>query len=608
MIEKRKLHRLDSMAIVGLVIFFILIVRLFFLQIYEGKHYSEMAEGNRMRIFPITAPRGNIYDRNGVLLVTSKPGYSISILPYTKQVNAKEIDELAKLTGTSTAVIERRVKEKKDTFELATIKTNAPQEVVAKIRENPAEFPGVIIEIQPTRDYLYGTLAAHMFGYVSEINDNELESLKKIGGGAYVVGDIIGKTGLESVYDADIRGISGGKRVEVDVSGKPVTTLAEKLCVPGDNMILTIDYRIQQAAEQAVDNKLKQLGTKAAAVVVMNPRNGEILAIVSRPTFDPNMFIGGVSQKNWNDYNNNPFRTMENKPISGEYPPGSTFKIITGTAALELKKITPEEKIFDSGQHWLIPKVNDNGEALGWISFREGLSKSDNVYFYELGNRLGIDNLEIFARKFGMGVPTGIDLPNESDGLVANRKYKERVYKEDWYLAETFDAAIGQGFNLSTPVQNCEVMSQIANGGIRYKPFIMKRIVTADGAIVRENQPQQLSKIDFTPSVLQLIRDSLRDVCKPGGTGGYVFGNFPISVAGKTGTAENPHGRDHAWFVAFAPFDNPQLAISVLVEQGGYGSEAAAPIAREIIAAAFNLTENDVIGADAKRHYFGDVF
>ena len=445
-----------------------------------------------------------------------------------------------------------------------------------------------------------------MFGYVSEINDNELEAFKKTG--SYVAGDIIGKTGLESTYDTDIRGINGGKRVEVDVGGKPVTTLAEKLCVPGDNMVLTIDYRIQQAAERAVDKKLAMLGTKAAAVVVMNPRNGEILAIVSRPTFDPNMFIGGISQKTWNDYNNNPFRTMENKPISGEYPPGSTFKIVTGTAALELKKIGPDEKIFDSGRHWLIPKVNDNGEALGWISFREGLSKSDNVYFYELGNRLGIDNLEAYARKFGLGAPTGIDLPNESDGLVANRKYKERVYKEEWYLAETFDAAIGQGFNLATPIQNCEVMSQIANGGIRYKPFIMKRIVTTDGSTIRENQPQQLSKIDFTPAVLQLIRESLRDVCKPGGTGGYVFGNFPISVAGKTGTAENPHGRDHAWFVAFAPYDNPQLAISVLVEQGGYGSEAAAPIARDIIAAAFSLTESDIPNADAVRHYFGDVF
>lgn len=606
MIERAKLHRLDIMAIVGFIIFLVLIIRMFFLQIYDGKYYSELAEGNRLRIFPITAPRGNFYDRNGVLVVTSKPGYCISVLPYANKVSPEEIAKLSKLTGTPVAVIEKRIKEKKDTFELAMVKTNAPQDVVAIIRENPAEYPGVIIEVQPTRDYLLGTFAAHMIGYVSEINDSELESLKSTG--IYSAGDIIGKTGLESIYDKDIRGINGGKQVEVDVGGKPVNTLLEKQCVPGNNMVLTIDSRIQQAAEAAIDKALAQLHSKAAAVVVMSPRNGEILALVSRPVFDPNMFPGGISEKNWLAYNNNPFRTMENKPISGEYPPGSTFKIITGTAALELKKVTPDEKIFDAGYHWIIPKTNANGEALGWISFRDALSKSDNVYFFEMGNRLGIDNLETYARKFGMGLLTGIDLPNESEGLVANRKYKERVYKEEWYLAETFDAAIGQGFNLATPLQNAEVMSQIANGGIRYRPFIMKRIVDANGVTIRENQPQQLSKIDITPAYLQLIREALGDVCKPGGTAGYAFAGFPISVAGKTGTAENSQGPDHSWFVAYAPFDNPQLVISVLVEQGGYGAEVAAPVVREIIAAAFNLTGNDQLAASERQRYFGDVF
>ena len=606
MLERVKLHRLDLLALVGILIFLVLLTRLFYLQILEGQKYHEMAEDNRLRIFPINAPRGNFYDRNGVLMVTSKPGYNISILPYANSVTDVEISALSALTGTSVAIIQKRIKEKRDTFELAVVKINAAPEIIAKIRENPAQFPGVVIDVQPTRNYLFNNLAAHMFGYVSEISDEELERKKKAG---YVSGDIVGQDGIEEYYDKDIRGLNGGKQVEVDVGGRQVATLNEKRCAPGNNLILTIDYRIQMAAELALDKKLAQMGTKAAAVCVINPRNGEVLALASRPTYDPNSFASGISEKMWRFYNDNPFRTMENKAIAGEYPPGSTFKLVTGTAALELKKVGPDEKIFDSGRHWLIPKTNAQGEALGWISFQEALSKSDNVYFFEMGNRLGIDNLETYGKKFGVGMKTGIDLPGESEGLMANKAYKEKVYHEDWYLSETFDAAIGQGFDLVTPLQDCELMAQIASGGVRYKPFIVRRIVDQNGATVREYQPQVKADNKISPASLNLIRAALRDVCKTGGTAGYTFADFPIPVAGKTGTAENPNGRDHSWFIAYAPYDNPQLCISVLVEQGGFGAEVAAPIAREVIAAAFNLPlDGDIqIKTDTLR-YFGEVY
>jgi penicillin-binding protein 2 len=323
--------------------------------------------------------------------------------------------------------------------------------------------------------------------------------------------------------------------------------------------------------------------------------------MVSRPAFNPNLFNGGISSKDWKIINDNPFHPMDNKAISGEYPPGSTFKIVTGTAALELGKVTPEEKIFDSGHHWLIPKGNAQGEALGWIAFQEALSKSDNVYFYEMGNRVGIDNLEKYARMFGLGDFTGINLPGESDGLVANRRYKEKVYKEDWYLSETFDAAIGQGFQLATPLQMAVVMSEVANGGHRFRPYLVSRIASQNGETVKAFGPEELGRVTISDKNLALIRAGLKDVAAPDGTAGYIFVGFPISMAGKTGTAENSHGDDHGWFVAYAPYEDPRVVVSVVVEQGGFGSDAAAPIARKILEAAFNVNQKPSEGAKVYR-------
>ena len=284
-----------------------------------------------------------------------------------------------------------------------------------------------------------------------------------------------------------------------------------------------------------------------------------------------------------------PFNPMQNRAINAEYPPGSTFKIVTGLAALETGKVTPEEKIFDSGRHWLIPKGNAHGDALGWIDFRVALAKSDNVYFYEMGNRLGIDSLEKFARQFGLGAFTGIRLPGEADGLVANQRYKKKVYDDDWYLSETFDAAIGQGFQLATPLQIASVISVVANGGTLYRPYLVNRIVAPDGKILREFQPEVINRIPLSESSLAVVRGALEDVVRPGGTAHYIFDRFPLAVAGKTGTSENPHGDDHGWFVAYGPVNDPTLAVAVIVEQGGYGSDSAAPIVRKIFEAAFNL-------------------
>lgn len=605
MLTKRLNSRLEILTLVMVFIFVALVSRLGYLQMAQGQYYGRLADGNRIRLIPIMAPRGVFYDRNGVMLVSNRPGFTVSLLPISGPVPDEVITKLSGILNLNAQEIKVKLSQHTGSFEPVRVKTDVGPDIVTKIEERRAELPGVVIEIQPLRNYVNNELAAHIFGYVSEINDVELEKRKADG---YKAGDIVGKFGLENVYDKEIRGIDGGNQVEVDVNGRPVQVLGKKDPQPGNNLVLTIDYRVQKAAEAAIDEQLAYLQSKtefskakAAAAVVLNPKNGEVLAIVSRPTFNPNSFNGGISEKDWKMLNENPYHPMDNKAISGEYPPGSTFKIITGAAALELGKVTPEEKILDTGTHWIIPKGNAMGEALGWINFREALSKSDNVYFYEMGNRLGIDNLEKYARMFGLGAVTGINLPGESDGLVANRRYKEKVYSEDWYLSETFDAAIGQGFQLTTPLQMAVVISQIANGGHRYKPNLVNKITGYNGEVIKTFAPEEVGQVNISPGTLNLIRESLREVAQEGGTAAADFGDFPVAIAGKTGTAENSHGQDHGWFVAYAPYEDPRVAVAIIIEQGGFGSSSAVPVAKKIMEAAFNINQTPAESAKIHR-------
>lgn len=579
--------------IISVLVIAVLIGRAAYLQIYQGEYYAGLADGNRIRIVPSMAPRGTFYDRNGELLVTNRPGFSVSLLPLTAPISDDVIERLSDLLKVPTDEIKTKIAGHSG-FNPIRIKTDVTPDIVSIIEEQKSQYPGVVIEVTPIRDYILKQEGAHTFGYVSEINDSELEDMKDEG---YKSGDIIGKFGLEKVYDKELRGENGGQQVEVDVSGKPVQILGRKEPVPGDDLELTIDIKLQQAAEKAVDEQLTQIGAHAAAAVVMNPQTGEILAMVSRPAFDPNLFAHGISSKDWNQLNNNPYHPMDNKTITGEYPPGSTFKIVTGTAALTEGVVTPDEQIFDSGHHWIIPKGNADGEALGWLNFRTALAHSDNVYFYEMGNRLGIDRLEKYARMFGLGAKTGIDLPYEATGLVANRRYKEKNFDDgEWYLSETFDAAIGQGFNLVTPLQAAMVMGEIAADGKRYKPHVVNRILAPDGSVVKEFQPELLSQLDVPEEDIKLVQDGLHDVTKYG-TAASSFRGFTVDIAGKTGTAENSQGRDHGWFVAYGPFDNPNIVVAVIVENGGYGSQSAVPIGRKILEAAFGLNQD---GGDNK--------
>lgn len=589
-------ERLKVLSVVIVLVICVLIARMGYLQVYDGEYYANLADGNRIRLVPSVAPRGTMYDRNGSILVTNHPGFTVSLLPLTEPISEEVISRLSVLLNVPVEEIHSKI-DAHTGFDPIRIKTDVGPELTTIIAEQKDLYPGVVVEVLPIRDYIYKMQGAHAYGYVSEISDAELEAKKDEG---YKSGDIVGKFGLEKVYDQYLRGVDGGEQVEVDVTGKPVQVLGKKNPIPGSDLHLTIDLEIQAAAEQAIDQQLTQIGAHAAAAVALNPQTGEVLAIVSRPAFDPNLFVNGISSKDWAVINNNPYYPMDNKAITGEYPPGSTYKIVTGTAALSEGRVTPEEKIFDSGYHWIIPKKNAGGEALGWINFEEALAHSDNVYFYEMGNRLGIDQLERYSRMFGMGKVTGIDLPYEAEGLVACKAYKRRVFEEDWYLAETFDAAIGQGFNLVTPLQAAVIMGEIAADGKRYKPYLVDRIVDVNGKVIKKFQPELQGQLDVEDRFLRLVQAGLHQVTKYG-TAAFIFGNnYPVEIAGKTGTAENSQGRDHGWFVAYGPFDNPTIVVAVIVEQGGFGSQSAVPIGKKILDAAFRLPDPSRAAAQAK--------
>ena len=576
--------RLKPLAFMMILVIGILIARVGYLQVYDGEYYAKLADGNRIRIIPSMAPRGTFFDRNGQLLVTNRPGFTVSLLPLTESITDDVINRLSTLVNVPVEEMKAKIQAHIG-FDPIRIKQDVTPDIVTIIEEQKNNYPGVVIEVQPIRNYILKQEAAHTFGYVSEISDAELETKKAEG---YRSGDIIGKFGLEKIYDKEVRGENGGEQVEVDVSGTPVQILGKKEPTPGADLILTIDRDLQVAAEQAVDAQLSAINAHAAAAVVLNPQTGEILALVSRPAFDPNLFAHGISTKDWNLINNNPYHPMDDKAITGEYPPGSTFKIVTGTAALASGKVTPEEQIFDSGQHWLIPKGNAGGEALGWLNFRSALAHSDNVYFYEMGNRLGVDLLGYYSKMFGLGQKTGIDLPYESEGMIASKELKMKLYNEEWYLSETFDAAIGQGFNLVTPLQAAMVMGEIAANGKRYKPHVVQKIVTQNGELIKEFKPELVSQLEVPDWVIELVQSSLHDVTKYG-TAARNFSGFPYDIAGKTGTAENSQGRDHGWFVGYAPFDNPQISVAVIVEQGGFGASSAVPIGRMIMEAYFSI-------------------
>ena len=580
------------------IVFLVLIARLVWLQLFQGDYYNSLAEGNRLRAIPLAAMRGVMYDRNGQILVGSRPSFMVTYVPTQGKMTDEEANKLSRLLNMPADKILEKAGKVKNSYVPTVLAQDLTPDVVTKVEERRNELPGISVDVQPIRYYPYDMMAAQIFGYVGQIDEDDMERLKGEDGVSNVTQ--IGRAGLESYYDDVLRGKDGSRQVEVDASGSPVMEVERKNPVQGHNIHLTLDLNLQTALEKAMDAQIAQgIGVSGIAAVAVDPNTGAVLAMASRPAYNPNWFTRGITESEWKQINGNPNHPMENRVIAGEYPPGSTFKLITGAAALELKKVTPDEMIFDSGRHWLVDMRNAGGEALGWINFTEALAKSDNVYFYELGRRVGIDKLAEYAKMFGMGKKTGIAMRGEAAGLVASEEYKEKNYHQDWYLGDTFNSAIGQGFQLVTPLQAAMIVSEVANGGIQYKPFIVSRIDNLDGTPYKIFAPEQTGTLEVSKTTLDLIREGMRNVAEESGTAGSLFAGFPVQVAGKTGTAENFSGRDHGWFVAFAPYDHPRIVIAVLTEQGGFGASSSGPIVRAMLEEFFHIGTADSQSKDA---------
>lgn len=597
LIKKEEESRYANMLYIAVIFLCLLSLRIFYMQILKGSYYKSESDGNRMRQIPVQAARGVMYDRNGKIMAGSRSAYSIILSDVNKDKDIPEVElnRLASLLKISASEIKEKISKNKKSFGGIVIARDVGIDIATQIEERRDEYPNFNIEVYPLRVYPLNDAGGQILGYVGEAGEEDRDS----NGNTYQLGTIIGRAGLEAQFNEYLEGANGTKLVEVDASGHPVKILNGIPVTRGHNIRLTLDSRVQKAAEDAIKEQMITLGSSGsfatgASAVAMDPQTGAILAMVSWPSYDSNHFSQGISAKEWNSLITNPNHPMQNRTISSMYPPGSTFKVITGAAALEAHVMTPSEQIYDSGKHWIIDKRNAQGEAFGWIDFYQAMAKSDNVYFYEMGRRLGIDRLAAMSRAFGLGEKTGIDLPGETEGNVASEEYKREVFNQDWYLGETFDAAIGQSYTLVTPLQMAVVYSAIANGGYRYRPYLVTRIDNFDGTPLKIFSPEVMGTVPISKTTLETIQASILGVMKKEGTGGFLFANYPIPIAGKSGTAET-NGIDNGWFIAYAPYDKPEIVVVVMFEHSGFGADSAAPVVKKMMDAYFHLDGNNKI-------------
>lgn len=591
LLKKREESRYSNLIYTAVILICILGLRLFFMQVIDASYYKSEADGNRIRHLPVQAARGVIYDRNGIVLAGSKSSYSITI-PVDRQgiqIKDEELKKISDLVHVSVDDLKKRIEDYKSNFGAIYLVNNVGVDVATQIEERKDEFPGIEIEIAPIRIYPFKSAGAQILGYVGEAGNEDRDK----NGNPYKSSAIIGRAGLEQKYNQYLEGKNGVKKVEVDAAGHPVRYITGEEVVSGQNIRLTIDAKLQKAAEDAVEAQVEELNgmgvsPTGASVIAVDPNTGAVLAMVSWPTYDPNMFSRGIKSSEWNDIINNKNHPLQDRAVSSMYAPGSIFKVITAATALESKVMMPDEKIYDNGKHWIIDKRNAEGEAFGWIDFYDAMAKSDNVYFYEMGRRTGIDRLAKMAGEFGLGKKTGIDLDGESEGNVASEEYKLKVFHQDWYLGETFDASIGQSYTLTTPIQMAMVYSAIANGGVRYKPYVVSRIDNLDGTPMKIFAPVSLGSIPVSKTNLGYISEALRKVMTKEGTGGFIFNNYPIPIAGKSGTAET-NGGENGWFIAYAPFDKPEIVVVAFFEHSGFGSQSAAPVVKKMMDAYFHI-------------------
>ena len=571
----------------GFIIFFtvIILVRLWYLQAVKGDYYHEQAESNRIRPVKLRPPRGIVYDRHGRPIVENVLTFDISLVPEDAADLDATIEKLAAAIKLSPAAIRAALDDAapiRTKYEPVKILEEAPWDDVALIEAHQEDIPGAIIEPEHRRHYPYDGLASHQLGYIGKVSPSQRKKDQDIG-------LLTGQGGLEKVYDKYLRGIAGRRMIQVNAAGRKVKDLGIVEPKPGTDIYLTIDLDVQKAAEEA-------LGIRAGAVVAMDPNSGEVLALVSHPNYDPNLFPRGIAPKDWVRLMNDPSHPLYNRATQSVYPPGSTFKIIVALAGLESGIIKLDDKVncrgsIKSGKHsfrcW-------KREGHGPVSFHQALVESCDVYFYTMGERIGWDRIARYANELGYGSLTGILLPDEKPGLIPTMEWKRKRTKEPWYAGDTYINSIGQGFVLVSPIQACQMISAVANGGIFYRPNLLRQTRNRETGEIKMIAPERKNRIALDPAALEEVRKGLAGVVnEPGGTAHAAQNLFAI-VAGKTGTAQviaqkvagrklSEQTRDHAWFIAYAPADNPKIAVAVLVEHGGHGGGTAAPVARRVI-------------------------
>ena len=578
-----------------LLAFLLLAGRFFYLQVVRHGELYTLAEANRIAIVPVVPNRGVIVDRHGVLLAHDFSAYTLEVQPDRIANLERLIDELAtvvEITPRDRRRFRRLLEETKSIGTLP-VRTRLSDEEIARFAAVRYRFPGVEINARLFRQYPQGEVFSHVVGHIGRINQREVEQLQADGLWANYRGtDYIGKTGLEHQYESTLHGTTGVEEVEVDSGGRPVRTLSRTPPVSGNNLVLNLDARLQEVAYQA-------FGENRGALVAIDPATGGILAFVSKPGFDPNLFVDGIDSLNWNELNTSPEKPLINRALSGTYPPGSTFKPYMALAALAYGKRTPQQTISDPGYFMFGGHQFRDSHAGGHgsVDMYKSIVKSSDTYYYMLANDLGIDAIARFMAQFGFGAPTGIDLAGEAAGILPSQEWKMRRFNQKWFAGETISIGIGQGYNAYTPLQLAQAVAMLANGGIAYRPQLVSAV---EDHRTRERvpvAPHQLRTINLKREHLTVVRDALVGVNKEG-TAARSFANAPYVSAGKTGTAQvigikqgekyveskvQEELRDHSLFIAYAPAENPRIALAVIVENAGFGARAAAPLARKVI-------------------------
>ncbi len=578
-----------------LLAFSVLIFRLWFLQVFKGGMYRKKSEDNRFQLRSIPPFRGVIFDRKGRVLVGNRPSYDLYVSLEGVSDRAGLIETLHRLIGLDPAAAERELSRVPAAypFRPVCLRKGMNRDELAVIETHRVNLPGVMIKVTPERYYVRGAFCSHLLGYLGEITEAQLKSGRYPG---LRRGDLIGKSGVERTWQADLNGRRGGEQVEVDAEGRRIRVVSRKPAVSGAAVCLTIDSDLQCLAERL-------LSGKRGAVVAVNPEDGQVLALASSPSFDPNLFVGGMDRLAWRRIISSKGFPLQNRALAGQYPPGSVFKIIVALAGLEEGVIDPEEKILCNGRFML-----GSHEYRCWkrgghgrVNLHRALKESCDVYFYQMGKRLGIDRIARYARRFGLGRATGIDVGREKPGLVPSREWKRKRFGVPWQAGETISVSIGQSFLLVTPIQMAGVISAVFNGGVLYRPQVTRWVRTPSGRDLHRFRPRVLRRTGISRDHLERVKKALIAVVNdPHGTGGKAR-LAHVTVAGKTGTSQvvttekerissgggdiPPSLREHAWFVAVAPAEHPKIALAVVVEHGGHGGRAAAPIAGELIRA-----------------------